>query len=294
MTDLEDIVRRLDALKTSVDAMQAIVGDLDRRARRGPFYEPHNGRLWIHTVDNQRMYVDPRESFMTMHLIEHGEWEPHVRTTLRRLLRPGDTFVDIGANIGLHALLACQLVGGNGKVLAIEPAPATRDLLAGNIEINGQGSVARIIPVVVGDRDRARVTFGYHPAHPGMSGMAVENYRHADARGPAELVDVEMRTLDSLGAEHGIDSAVIKIDVEDFEPAVMDGAKGLVASRDVAFVIESSPPHPVMTFFRTQGYRVYLAEEPQARPLGWDDATSGPGGDYIFVRAGSRFVSLLT
>ena len=47
-------------------------------------------------------------------------YEPHVRRCLAVLLRPGDTFVDVGAHIGFFSLIASSLVGGTGKVYAFE------------------------------------------------------------------------------------------------------------------------------------------------------------------------------
>jgi len=53
-----------------------------------------------------------------------GTWETDLATFVRRRLRPGDTFVDVGANIGCISALASRLVGPRGTVVAIEPSPA--------------------------------------------------------------------------------------------------------------------------------------------------------------------------
>ena len=54
--------------------------------------------------------------------------------TLDKLLAPGMTFVDIGANIGTHSLFAAKRIGEAGKVIAFEPDPGTFDLLTANTE----------------------------------------------------------------------------------------------------------------------------------------------------------------
>jgi FkbM family methyltransferase len=66
-------------------------------------------------------------------------------------LRPGDTFVDIGANFGLFSVIAAQKVGPAGRVVAIEPLPELVERLRFNISINGFENVS-IFPVAVGER----------------------------------------------------------------------------------------------------------------------------------------------
>jgi len=63
---------------------------------------------------------DPRDGVQST-LLERGEWEPTVSRTIARILRPGDVFVDIGANIGYFSLLASGIVGDRGLVIAFEP-----------------------------------------------------------------------------------------------------------------------------------------------------------------------------
>jgi FkbM family methyltransferase len=63
---------------------------------------------------------DPRDGVQST-LLEHGEWEPTVSRTIARILRPGDVFMDIGANIGYFSLLASGIVGERGLVIAFEP-----------------------------------------------------------------------------------------------------------------------------------------------------------------------------
>ena len=74
------------------------------------------------------------------------EYERSERIFLQRFLRPGDCFVDIGANIGLFTVLAAATVGPSGTVLAFEPGSTSRRRLLENIELN------RLTNVVVESR----------------------------------------------------------------------------------------------------------------------------------------------
>jgi len=64
-----------------------------------------------------------------LYLLRHGCLEPETSNLLTRLLRPGDTFVDVGAHIGYLSLVAAQQVGPRGRVVSIEPQPHNCDLL---------------------------------------------------------------------------------------------------------------------------------------------------------------------
>src|ERR1019366_6279252 len=80
-----------------------------------------------------------------------GVWEPQVEVFLRARLRPGDTFVDVGANIGYFSLLAATLVGSDGHVVAVEASRSTLGQLRANIERNGMGSIIRPVYAAAAD-----------------------------------------------------------------------------------------------------------------------------------------------
>lgn len=71
-------------------------------------------------------------------LLYSGSWQPPLSAWLCRTLRPGDTFVDVGANTGYFSLLAASLVGGEGggKVIAVEACPRTFRRLQLNLSLN--------------------------------------------------------------------------------------------------------------------------------------------------------------
>ena len=70
-----------------------------------------------------------------------GVWEPVLTRWIRRTLRRGDTFVDVGANIGYFALLASKSVGPAGRVVAIEASPTICASLQRNVASNGARNV---------------------------------------------------------------------------------------------------------------------------------------------------------
>src|SRR5579862_2317428 len=69
-----------------------------------------------------RMELDPEE-WLQIDLRAAGRLEPRTIALLERVLRPGDSFVDVGAHVGYHSLVAARLVGAGGRIFAIDPQP---------------------------------------------------------------------------------------------------------------------------------------------------------------------------
>ncbi|HEX8474137.1 MAG TPA: FkbM family methyltransferase [Pyrinomonadaceae bacterium] len=145
-----------------------------------------------------------------------GYYEPQETALVRHLLRPGMCFVDVGANWGYFTLLAADLVGKHGRILAIEPHPMLFSLLERNISKNMLPHVTAL-SVAVADREGEMNLAGFRDedANSGTSRLT-----HA----PSSTVPnfrVATRLLEPLLDEYGAREVdLIKIDIE--------GAEGLV------------------------------------------------------------------
>ena len=73
-----------------------------------------------------------------------GVWEPQLTRWIQERLAPGDTFIDVGANIGYFSLLASKLVGPSGTVVAIEASPMIYKELTTNLVRNGVQNVRAV------------------------------------------------------------------------------------------------------------------------------------------------------
>lgn len=93
--------------------------------------------LAIPGLDLRMRVHDERDRHLSRVLRETGLWEPFETELLRRLLKPGDRVLDVGANIGYFSLLSAACVGEEGKVYAFEPEPQNFALLEENITMNG-------------------------------------------------------------------------------------------------------------------------------------------------------------
>jgi FkbM family methyltransferase len=161
-----------------------------------------------------------------------GMFELDVQQAIQRVLRPGDSFWDIGAHIGLMTAIAAKCVGPEGRVRAFEPMPSNRARLLRTLELNGLGQVA-VSPAAVADR----------------SGVATL-HQHAEtsmwslARGTAEGgITVDCVTLDELFLELRAEIPVlVKIDAEGAELEILRGGQKLITQTDAAFIVELHTP----------------------------------------------------
>jgi FkbM family methyltransferase len=137
-----------------------------------------------------------------------------------RMLDPGGTYVDVGANVGTLAAAAAMKVGPSGRVVAVEANPTIAGFLRENMLLNGFGHVQV--------HNRA---VGSAPGTIRISQRRADDMNFVSDEGDG--ITVEMTTLDDLAGGLGtID--LLKIDVEGFEKFVLEGAaKTLAAARNV-------------------------------------------------------------
>ena len=148
-----------------------------------------------------------------------GRWEPVITECFCRLLSPGDTFVDVGANIGYYSLLASRLVGPGGRVYSIEASPTIFALLRGNIELNRAMNV-EMVQAIAASHDGEQ-EFWLAPEAEWGNSTSVE--MHANASRMRSEGRIRCGMLTSLvPPERLLSARLIKIDVEGAERAVLE------------------------------------------------------------------------
>ncbi|MEV0373116.1 FkbM family methyltransferase [Streptomyces sp. NPDC050636] len=201
-----------------------------------PHLREHPRRRVTEARFGARFAVDTQDLIQRF-LYTFGLWEPHMTRWLQRRLQPGDTFVDVGANIGYFSLLASQLVGGKGRVVAIEAAPACHRRVLQHVEMNGCINV-RAVNAGVSD-DQKTLTF-ILASSTNLGAASIVPYE-----GLAESTfDVEAYPLpDLLDPEEITSARVIKIDVEGAEGGVVRGMAPMLDKLrpDVEITVEVSP-----------------------------------------------------
>lgn len=190
-----------------------------------------------------------------------GSYEPNEFDFLARVLQPGMTVIDVGANEGFYALFCARRVGREGRVLAIEPSPRERARLEHNVALNGLRNV-RIVRSALAARPGRAVLRIANAEHNGQNSLGA--FGHASVT-LADQLEVELDTLDALvqaQALHRVD--LVKLDVEGAELAVLQGAQqALAASRplilfelfDAALRGQGASAQEVLDFLAARGYR---------------------------------------
>lgn len=183
------------------------------------------------------MALDPLEGsqldLMAGHVAEAG-----TLALMRRLLAPGDTFVDVGAHVGLHSLVAANAVGPDGQVIAIDPQPYCCERVLTNAALNGLTNIL-VIVAAAGEID------GFVTLHSQQRGdhtrltLTGEGIADLPARFEAPLA-----RLDTLAARHELGPIkLLKIDVEGYEAEVLMGAAGsLAVTEHIIFEILPGAP----------------------------------------------------
>ncbi|WP_440225588.1 FkbM family methyltransferase [Dokdonella sp. MW10] len=148
-----------------------------------------------------------------------GAYEPHVDAVVRDQLRKGDTFLDIGANMGYFTMLAAHLVGPGGRVIAVEPLDKNLQCLYAGLEAN---AFEHVVVLPVGASDRAHlIPIITDEGTSNALVQAVPSKRRPSLYAYAHPLDALLGDVDRVD--------LVKIDIEGHEVFALRGAEALLA-----------------------------------------------------------------
>lgn len=155
---------------------------------------------------------------------------------LPKLLQPGDTFLDVGANHGSYSFLARRLIGPLGRVIAFEPQTALASLILQSFAANGYSN-CQVFNCACLDRiGNADLYIPYK--HSGISGL----YQSYSGGGAHKVQNIPMMPIDHLVESLNLPGhIVVKLDVEGSELYALRGAKRLLKQRRPTILIEINP-----------------------------------------------------
>ena len=146
-------------------------------------------------------------------------------------IRPGDWILDVGANVGHYTKRFSELAGAQGRVIAFEPTPATFSLLAANAQLFAHPNVTLVNAAVSDKTDLVGMTI------PKFDSGLTNYYEAHLAEAADSAFAVLTLSLDALGLDHRI--ALVKIDAEDHEAAVLAGMKNLIEKDHPVLIVET-------------------------------------------------------
>jgi FkbM family methyltransferase len=248
------------ALRSFRDTTTRILRHPANRGRRGRALALYVcWQVWQRTVrrpwtirlgDSMRIRLHPHSvvaAFVLYYRVHDYEDLSFVRT----YLRPGDLFVDVGANVGVYSLWAAETQ--DVQVVAFEPSSATCALAVENVGLNRLEDRVRVVRKAVGaEVGEVRLTVGRD---------AMNQVTGRDG-GDSEMVD--QVTLDAELA--GLAPALVKVDVEGGELDVLRGARQTILRHLPALIVEANDPPGLADELDQLGYTTW-AYDPDRRRL---------------------------
>jgi FkbM family methyltransferase len=236
----------------------AFLRTIVRRTRSPVDVERLGSKMRINLNDNaseRRLMVTPQF------------FDPHDLAILRSHIRPGFSFVDLGANVGTYSLFVARHAGPGASIVAIEPYPPTAERLRDNIRFNG-------FPIVVEQSaiadDEGEVTLNIDTNNLGATSLA----KQLNVRGAHQSVTVPAMPLHKVIEKHGLTKIdALKADIEGFEDRAI---LSLLRSTQ-----ESLWPRIIVVEDNHKLWREDLVVELEKR--GWQ-MTSVGSANMIFIR----------
>ncbi len=238
----------------------------------------HAGAIAVPFVDDTRLLVS-RSMHGATGNVYCGLHEFEDMAFVLHALRPGELFIDVGANVGSYSVLAAGVVGA--RTLAFEPAVAAYRSLLDNLRLNNLGDLVDARNEGVGAQ-RGRLNF--------TSDLDTVNHVVASAAGASSCLQIQVTTLDAALEVSG--PCMIKVDVEGYESAVVAGAQRTLSSPAVMAVLMELNGSGARYGFEEQKLHCRMLDfgysavryDPLARQLHPHAAGRGAGENLLYIR----------
>ncbi len=160
-----------------------------------------------------------------------GSYEQPQTSRILSHLRPGMTFVDVGANVGYYSAMASSIVG-TGRVVSYEPNPYSFDRLSGWIQANQAKNITPVCVALGGEEGTLTTHFAEADNH---TASLVPGLLPSESR---ETTVVAVKTLDSEAERLGLGHIdVMKIDVDGYESEVFKGSSKLLEEGRIGAIL---------------------------------------------------------
>lgn len=185
------------------------------------------------------LFMDLSVDEYVENLLRRGDqFEPLTTRLFGDLLRSGDAYMDVGAHVGYHTLIARKCVGPSGTIIAIDPQPHNCAKILRNWQLNNFGNLV-VYPAAASDQQRFLILHDQPPTDRARLSI-MEPSLAGDM--PQRFVVPAIR-LDTLLEDHGLSQVrLLKIDAEGHEPQVLSGLGERLKDID-NIIVEVCEPH---------------------------------------------------
>jgi FkbM family methyltransferase len=220
-----------------------------------PLLRTMSGSRVIRAREGFRLRVDGSSQTGRM-LYMTGEYEQATTRVIQKILAPGQTMIDVGANIGYFSILGARTVGPHGRITAFEPMGRVRQQLVENLRLNGLANVTVREEALA----RASGEASFYPGPENDTGLASLRPLERSAE-----VRVKQARLDDLW-DHQHSIALIKMDVEGAEMSALEGMEQCLRRHEPDLIVEitdeylrglGSSAASLYAFLDGKGYAAY-------------------------------------
>jgi FkbM family methyltransferase len=181
---------------------------------------------------------------ITPYVIRDGYADKGITLFIRRVLRPGMIYVDVGANAGFYAVLAASCVGESGRVVAIEAIPQLAEMACDNLAMNGLLPQSRVLPFAAASRN-GWVTIYEFERHQRSNTLLPAAAKKAEEKYFEKPVTQRVgakRLTDLLGDADIAQADLLKIDASGYEIEILKGARDFLdAGKKPSLILEWHP-----------------------------------------------------
>lgn len=211
----------MDGTETELDLMRRIIGASDRQTLGTPVLIRMGANdVRFVQLDGFQLATDRTDIAVAHEIVGNGVYEEHLTALFREVLRPGMSFVDVGANIGYFTMLASRLVGPTGTVSAFEPNTENCRQILLSVSRNGFDNI-KLYPLALTES----IGSAFFSSAIGSNGALLSSADETLMNPNCLVVATAPMTL-------LIDKVdVIKMDVEGAEGVVVKGALPLIERR---------------------------------------------------------------
>jgi FkbM family methyltransferase len=225
-----------------------------------------------------------------------GQFEPNEFDLLDRLLQPGMTVLDGGANEGAYTVFLAARVGPQGRVIALEPSPREVERLTANVALNDQAQV-EVIEAALAETDGELELQLAESAHAGQNTLGAFIYTGVSTSGTVRVPTI---TIDKVVQNRQLMRLdVIKLDIEGGELRALSGARETLQRWRPLLLLEANPAAlaqqggSVRDILALLGEASYRALSLDADTATWRPISDAPLSDNLLAVHSERDWGLL-
>jgi FkbM family methyltransferase len=210
---------------------------------------------------------------ITPSILMQRKWDEPTTRLLERIIKPGDRFLDIGANIGYFTIFGAALAGGTGHVHAFEPNPRTYEVLARNVRMNRFSHVCTLHQCALGERPGTATIHTFLRNQASSTLSTLPDHLLAEWQERPVDVDVPLTTLDSIFTNRHDLFSCIKMDAEGSEAMIWAGGRRFfrdhITDRTIVLLEWNPPalagagadPRALLATFASHGFSVWRRDD---------------------------------